>query len=56
MHWATAMKNIDGMATYAVRHEHCACAMAIGLWNIHASDKVVSPNTRRGVGRGHGKM
>jgi len=126
MHWATAMKNIDGMTTYAVRHEHCACAMAIGyhmatgkvgvasvtcgpgftqimtalggavfgrtdlaaiakgfglrgatitdvgqfpglfeayaaqdtaeLWNIHVSDKVVSPNTRRGVGRGHGKM
>src|SRR5215510_13883881 len=30
MHWATAMKNLDGMATYAVRHEHCACAMAMG--------------------------
>jgi len=26
------------------------------LWNIHVSDRVVSPHTRRGVGRGHGKM
>ncbi|MFL5073344.1 MAG: thiamine pyrophosphate-binding protein, partial [Xanthobacteraceae bacterium] len=30
MHWAAAMKNLDGMATFAVRHEHCACAMAMG--------------------------
>jgi len=26
------------------------------LWNIHVSDQVVSPSTRRTVGRGHGKM
>jgi thiamine pyrophosphate-dependent acetolactate synthase large subunit-like protein len=26
------------------------------LWNIHVSDRVVSPSTRCGVGRGHGKM
>jgi hypothetical protein len=26
------------------------------LWNIHVCDRVVSPDTRRGVGRGHGKM
>jgi thiamine pyrophosphate-dependent acetolactate synthase large subunit-like protein len=26
------------------------------VWNIHISDKVVSPNTRRGNSRGHGKM
>jgi hypothetical protein len=26
------------------------------LWNIHVSDRVVSPSMRRGVGRGHGKM
>jgi thiamine pyrophosphate-dependent acetolactate synthase large subunit-like protein len=26
------------------------------LWNIHVSDRVVSPSTRRTVGRGHGKM
>jgi len=30
MHWATAMKNLPGMTTYAARHEHCACAMAMG--------------------------
>ena len=30
MHWATAMKNIDGMGHYSARHEHCACAMAMG--------------------------
>jgi acetolactate synthase-1/2/3 large subunit len=26
------------------------------LWNIEISDRVVNPSTRRGVGRGHGKM
>jgi thiamine pyrophosphate-dependent acetolactate synthase large subunit-like protein len=30
MHWSAAMKNIDGMATLCVRHEHCAAAMAMG--------------------------
>jgi thiamine pyrophosphate-dependent acetolactate synthase large subunit-like protein len=30
MHWATAMKNLDGMTTVHARHEHCACAMAMG--------------------------
>ena len=30
MHWSTAMKNLDGMDTYMARHEHCACAMAMG--------------------------
>ncbi len=30
MHWASAMKNLDGMSTFAARHEHCACAMAMG--------------------------
>ncbi len=30
MHWATAMKNLDGMASFSARHEHCACAMAMG--------------------------
>jgi acetolactate synthase I/II/III large subunit len=30
MHWATAMTNLDGMATFSARHEHCACAMAMG--------------------------
>ena len=26
------------------------------VWNVHISDKVVNPSTRRQVGRGHGKM
>lgn len=26
------------------------------VWNIHVSDQVVSPSTRRGNSRGHGKM
>ena len=30
MHHATAMKNLDGMDTFSARHEHCACAMAMG--------------------------
>ena len=30
MHWATTMKNMDGMCMIHVRHEHCACAMAMG--------------------------
>jgi len=30
MHWATTMKNMDGMRMIHVRHEHCACAMAMG--------------------------
>lgn len=29
---------------------------AAEVWNIHISDKVVSPNTRRGTRRGHGKV
>ncbi|HET9903424.1 MAG TPA: thiamine pyrophosphate-binding protein [Xanthobacteraceae bacterium] len=30
MHWATAMKNLPGMQSIFARHEHCACAMAMG--------------------------
>ncbi len=30
MHWVAAMKQLDGMHTFAARHEHCACAMAMG--------------------------
>jgi thiamine pyrophosphate-dependent acetolactate synthase large subunit-like protein len=30
MHWLTAMSRIDGMRMFHVRHEHCACAMAMG--------------------------
>jgi acetolactate synthase I/II/III large subunit len=30
MHWVSAMQNLDGMSTFSARHEHCACAMAMG--------------------------
>jgi thiamine pyrophosphate-dependent acetolactate synthase large subunit-like protein len=30
MHWATAMSKIDGVRVFHVRHEHCACGMAMG--------------------------
>ena len=30
MHWAAAMKNLDGMGSYFARHEHSACAAAMG--------------------------
>ena len=30
MHWVAAMQKLDGMTTFSVRHEHCACAMAMG--------------------------
>ena len=30
MHWATAMSKIDGVQMIHARHEHCACAMAMG--------------------------
>jgi acetolactate synthase I/II/III large subunit len=30
MHWVTAMSKIDGMRVFHVRHEHCACGMAMG--------------------------
>jgi hypothetical protein len=29
---------------------------AAEVWNIHISDKVVRPNTRRGNSSGHGNM
>jgi thiamine pyrophosphate-dependent acetolactate synthase large subunit-like protein len=30
MHWVAAMQKLDGMNTFSARHEHCACAMAMG--------------------------
>jgi acetolactate synthase-1/2/3 large subunit len=30
MHWVAAMQNLPGTATFSARHEHCACAMAMG--------------------------
>jgi thiamine pyrophosphate-dependent acetolactate synthase large subunit-like protein len=42
MHWATAMKNIDGMTTVMARHEHCACAMAMGYYSATGKVGVAS--------------
>jgi thiamine pyrophosphate-dependent acetolactate synthase large subunit-like protein len=36
------MKNLDGMASYWVRHEHCACAMAMGYHNATGKVGVAS--------------
>jgi len=30
MHWVAAMQHLPGMNTFSARHEHCACAMAMG--------------------------
>jgi thiamine pyrophosphate-dependent acetolactate synthase large subunit-like protein len=30
MHWVAAMQQLDGISTFSARHEHCACAMAMG--------------------------
>jgi len=30
MHWVAAMQQLDGMTTFSARHQHCACAMAMG--------------------------
>jgi thiamine pyrophosphate-dependent acetolactate synthase large subunit-like protein len=42
MHWATAMKNIDGMRSLYARHEHCACAMAMGHYSATGEVGVAS--------------
>ena len=42
MHWATAMKNLDGMESFYARHEHCACAMAMGYYSATGKVGVAS--------------
>lgn len=42
MHWATAMKNLPGMSTFSARHEHCACAMAMGYYSATGKVGVAS--------------
>jgi thiamine pyrophosphate-dependent acetolactate synthase large subunit-like protein len=42
MHWSTAMKNLPGMQSYLARHEHCACAMAMGYHNATGKVGVAS--------------
>jgi hypothetical protein len=46
MHWATAMKNLDGYVAQDTAE----------VWSIHVSDRVASPSTCRTVSRGHGRM
>lgn len=48
MHWVTAMKNIPGVQTYSVRHEHCGCAMAVGY--AHATGQVGVASVTHGPG------
>ncbi|NND49241.1 MAG: thiamine pyrophosphate-binding protein, partial [Rhizobiales bacterium] len=48
MHWSTAMLGIDGMRMFHVRHEHCACAMAMGYWS--ATGRVGVASTTSGPG------
>jgi thiamine pyrophosphate-dependent acetolactate synthase large subunit-like protein len=49
MHWASAMKSLDGMRTFAVRHEHCACAMAMGYHSATGKVGVASVTCGPGV-------
>jgi acetolactate synthase I/II/III large subunit len=48
--------NVTDVAQFQPLFDAYAAQDTAEVWNIHVSDKVVSPNTRRGVGRGHGKM
>jgi acetolactate synthase-1/2/3 large subunit len=49
MHWATAMSKIDGMQMFHARHEHCACAMAIGYYSATGKTGVASVTCGPGV-------
>lgn len=42
MHWATAMSGMPGMRTVHVRHEHSACAMAMGYHGLTGKVGVAS--------------
>ncbi|WP_193334787.1 thiamine pyrophosphate-binding protein [Devosia beringensis] len=48
MLWMTAMSHLPGMTTFGVRHEHCACMMAIGYWS--ATGKVGVASVTHGPG------
>jgi thiamine pyrophosphate-dependent acetolactate synthase large subunit-like protein len=47
---------VTDVAQFAPLFAAYAAQNTAEVWNIHVSDRVVSPSTRRGVGRGHGKM
>jgi thiamine pyrophosphate-dependent acetolactate synthase large subunit-like protein len=48
--------NVNDVAQFKPLFDAYAAQDTAELWNIHVSDRVVSPHTRRGMGRGHGKM
>jgi len=48
--------NITDLSQFKPLFEEYQKGDTAELWNIHVSDKVVNPSTRRGVSRGHGKM
>jgi len=49
MHWATAMSKIDGMRVFHARHEHCACAMAMGYFSATGKVGVATVTCGPGV-------
>ncbi len=49
MHWATAMSKIDGIRVFHARHEHCACAMAMGYYSATGNTGVASVTCGPGV-------
>src|SRR5258708_14998450 len=49
MHWATAMSKIDGVQMIHARHEHCACAMAMGYHCATGKPGVASVTCGPGV-------
>jgi acetolactate synthase-1/2/3 large subunit len=49
MHWATAMSKIDGVQMIHARHEHCACAMAMGYYSATGNTGVASVTCGPGV-------
>ena len=48
--------NVNDVAQFKPLFDAYAAQDTAEVWNIHVSDRVVSPHTRRGMGRGHGKM
>jgi acetolactate synthase-1/2/3 large subunit len=49
MHWATAMSKIAGVRVFHARHEHCACAMAMGYYSATGNTGVASVTCGPGV-------
>src|SRR5882672_996037 len=49
MHWATALAQIDGVQAIHARHEHCACAMAMGYFSATGKTGVASVTCGPGV-------